>query len=138
MAAKGKVWELTLMRWHKRYWAERKARIRKCNPEAKLSRGRMFYSATGPPDFMGTIAPRTPVCFDAKECAADKFYPSKVEAHQLEELKAQHEMGAIAFLCVRFTKLDKNVVYRYPFPDKKGLAPEDGLIFGANGWLEVV
>lgn len=64
-------------------------------------------------DYMGAINDGTSVVFDMKECEQTSFSLENVKPHQYNILKAQHKMGAHAFLVVYMKKVDK--YYRVPF-----------------------
>ena len=54
-----------------------------------------------------------PVCFDAKECAADTFPLQNVHPHQVAFMREFEEQGGIAFLIIYFSQRDE--LYYLPF-----------------------
>ena len=63
-------------------------------------------------DYIGVVQ-GVPVCFDAKECAADTFALQNVHEHQVNFMKDFEEQGGIAFLLIYYSK--RNLYYYLPF-----------------------
>lgn len=72
-----------------------------------------FYEQKSTVDYIGTYQGRT-IVFDAKETNVEtRFDLKNIKQHQYQYLKDQHQCGAVAFLLVRFKKLDES--YYLPF-----------------------
>ncbi len=54
-----------------------------------------------------------PVCFDAKECAADTFALQNIHEHQVEFMKQFERQGGIAFFIIYYTH--KDLLYYLPY-----------------------
>ena len=65
-----------------------------------------YFDQKSTVDYIGAVQ-GIPVCFDAKECAKDKFSLQNVHEHQLSFMNAFEEQGGISFLLVYFSKKDK-------------------------------
>lgn len=98
----GAAWELHLERWCVTYAMRGEAQIWRCHPGAKVVDGRLVYSSSGPPDFMGILASGRFVIFDAKEIRSTRRFPFKnLEAHQAAAFDAADSHGGLAFLAVQ-------------------------------------
>ena len=58
-----------------------------------------------------------PVCFDAKECAADTFALQNLHEHQVKYMEDFEKQQGISFIILHFTKRDE--IYYIPFADIK-------------------
>ena len=56
-------------------------------------------------DYIGAVQ-GIPVCFDAKECATDRFPLANVHEHQIRFMKEFEEQDGIAFLLIYFKAKD--------------------------------
>ena len=65
-----------------------------------------YFEKRSTVDYIGAVQ-GIPVCFDAKECAKDKFSLQNVHKHQLKFMNDFEEQGGIAFLLVYFSKRDQ-------------------------------
>ena len=61
-----------------------------------------YFERKSTVDYIGVVQ-GIPVCFDAKECAADRFSLQNIHAHQLAFMKEFEEQGGISFLLIYFT-----------------------------------
>ena len=57
-------------------------------------------------DYIGAVQ-GLPVCFDAKECAAESFSLANVHEHQFKFMCEFEKQGGVAFLIIFFKSLDK-------------------------------
>ena len=64
-----------------------------------------IHAAGGPPDYTGAVAGRA-VCFDAKECRADRWGFSHLPAHQAEALSEVEAQGGLVFIYLRLAGRD--------------------------------
>ena len=58
-----------------------------------------------------------PICFDAKECAGERFALQNIHEHQMEYMQDFERQDGIAFLIVYFK--EAGVYYYVPFRDVK-------------------
>ena len=61
----------------------------------------------------GYLVQGIPVCFDAKECAAETFALENIHPHQVEFMKTFENQDGIAFFLIYYTGL--NEFYYLPF-----------------------
>ena len=61
-----------------------------------------YFDQKSTVDYIGVVQ-GIPVCFDAKECAADVFPLPNIHEHQIDFMKQFEEQGGISFLLVYFT-----------------------------------
>ena len=73
-----------------------------------------YFDQKSTVDYIGAVQ-GVPVCFDAKECAANTFPLQNVHEHQVEFMREFEEQGGISFIILSFTALDE--VYYVPFKD---------------------
>lgn len=73
-----------------------------------------YFDQKSTVDYIGVVQ-GIPVCFDAKECAADFFALSNLHRHQFSFMQAFEEQKGLAFLVLSFTR--KNETYYIPFRD---------------------
>ncbi len=71
-----------------------------------------YFDQKSTVDYIGAIQ-GVPVCFDAKECAADTFPLQNVHPHQVAFMREFEEQGGIAFLIIYFSQRDE--LYYLPF-----------------------
>lgn len=71
-----------------------------------------YFDAKSTVDYIGVIQ-GVPICFDAKECAADTFPLQNVHEHQIEFMKDFEAQDGIAFFILYFTEKDE--IYYIPF-----------------------
>lgn len=71
-----------------------------------------YFDQKSTVDYIGAIQ-GIPVCFDAKECAANTFPLQNVHEHQVAFMKEFEEQGGIAFIILYFTARDE--MYYLPF-----------------------
>ncbi len=71
-----------------------------------------YFEQKSTVDYIGVVQ-GIPVCFDAKECAAESFPIHNVHEHQIEFMKEFEEQQGIAFLVLFFSS--KNLFYYLPF-----------------------
>ena len=64
-----------------------------------------YFDQKSTVDYIGAVQ-GIPVCFDAKECAADTFPLANVHRHQIEFMRAFEAQGGIAFLLLYFSSRD--------------------------------
>lgn len=65
-----------------------------------------YFEKKSTVDYIG-VAQGLPICFDAKECAADSFSLKNIHEHQVEFMKAFEKQGGISFFLLYFTKKEK-------------------------------
>lgn len=73
-----------------------------------------YFDQKSTVDYIGAVQ-GIPICFDAKECAANTFPLQNVHEHQVTFMKEFEEQGGIAFLIISFTARDE--MYYLPFGD---------------------
>ena len=61
-----------------------------------------YFGQKSTVDYIGAVQ-GIPVCFDAKECAADTFPLHNLHEHQVEFMKAFEEQGGVSFLLIYFS-----------------------------------
>ena len=65
-----------------------------------------YFDQKSTVDYIGAVQ-GIPVCFDAKECAADTFALANVHEHQLRFMQEFERQGGIAFLIIYYRKRDE-------------------------------
>jgi len=70
-----------------------------------------YFDQKSTVDYIGTVQ-GIPICFDAKECAADTFPLANIHEHQMEFMKEFEKQGGIAFFIIHFTARDE--IYYVP------------------------
>lgn len=65
-----------------------------------------YFEKKSTVDYIGAVQ-GIPVCFDAKECAADSFPLANVHEHQVRFMEDFEGQGGIAFFLVHFTARDE-------------------------------
>ena len=68
-----------------------------------------YFDQKSTVDYIGAVQ-GIPVCFDAKECAADTFPVQNIHEHQIQFMKEFEKQQGIAFLLIYFSKKD---IYYY-------------------------
>lgn len=64
-----------------------------------------YFGEKSTVDYIGVVQ-GVPVCFDAKECAANSFAIQNIHEHQVEFMKEFEKQGGVAFLLIYFSKWD--------------------------------
>ena len=75
-----------------------------------------YFEQKSTVDYIGVVQ-GIPVCFDAKECAAEAFPVANVHAHQIEFMEEFEQQKGIAFILLYFSK--RNVFHYLPFAELK-------------------
>lgn len=70
-----------------------------------------YFEQKSTVDYIGAVQ-GIPVCFDAKECAADTFTLANIHEHQVEFMQKFEKQGGIAFFLIYYTH--KDVMYYLP------------------------
>lgn len=159
---RGLSWELQLGAWHDAYRRDRRAFVVKTNPPVKLlsrvdrsGQFRACFAASGPPDFIGTLAPSgTTVVFDAKETVKERWPLADLPRHQAVDLEACMMNGGVAFVALRIQDVGfvlpwerlGPIYKRWALGDagrgEASLSLEDVAEFGhrmtPDGWLDAV
>ena len=65
-----------------------------------------YFDQKSTVDYIGAVQ-GIPVCFDAKECAADTFTLQNIHEHQVTFMENFEKQGGIAFFLVSFTHRDE-------------------------------
>jgi recombination protein U len=73
-----------------------------------------YFEQKSTVDYIG-VSQEIPICFDAKECAAQSFPLHNIHEHQMQFMGDFEAQGGIAFLIIHFTKLD--LYYYVPYRD---------------------
>ena len=68
-----------------------------------------YFDKKSTVDYIGVVQ-GVPVCFDAKECAADTFALQNIHEHQVLFMRDFEKQDGIAFILIYFTKRD---IYYY-------------------------
>ena len=75
-----------------------------------------YFDKVSTVDYIGVV-PGLPVCYDAKECAADTFPLANVHEHQVRFMEEFREQDGVSFLIIHFTARDE--VWLMPFEELK-------------------
>ena len=75
-----------------------------------------YFDQKSTVDYIGAVQ-GIPVCFDAKESAADTFPLHNVHEHQMEFMKEFEAQQGVAFFLVMYTHRDE--IYYVPYRDMK-------------------
>lgn len=70
-----------------------------------------YFGQKSTVDYIGAVQ-GLPVCFDAKECAADSFALQNIHEHQVDFMQKFEKQGGIAFFLIYYTH--KDVLYYLP------------------------
>jgi recombination protein U len=73
-----------------------------------------YFDQKSTVDYIGAVQ-GVPVCFDAKECAADTFPLQNIHAHQVAFMERFEQQDGVAFLVIYYTK--KDLLYYMPFQE---------------------
>ena len=73
-----------------------------------------YFEQKSTVDYIGVVQ-GIPICFDAKECATDRFPLANVHEHQIRFMKEFEEQDGIAFLLIYFNKAGFSNQYRIDF-----------------------
>lgn len=65
-----------------------------------------YFDKKSTVDYIGVVQ-GIPVCFDAKECAYDRFSLANIHEHQIDFMKSFEEQKGISFLIIYFTQRDE-------------------------------
>ncbi len=65
-----------------------------------------YFDQKSTVDYIGAVQ-GIPVCFDAKECAADTFALANIHEHQVEFMREFEEQGGIAFFLIFYSHRDQ-------------------------------
>ena len=65
-----------------------------------------YFERKSTVDYIGAVQ-GVPVCFDAKECAAERFALANVHPHQLQFMMDFEKQGGVAFLLIFYSHLDR-------------------------------
>lgn len=71
-----------------------------------------YFDQKSTVDYIGAVQ-GLPVCFDAKECAADTFALANIHEHQVNFMGDFEKQGGIAFFLIFFSH--RNVFYYLPY-----------------------
>ena len=72
-----------------------------------------YFDKVSTVDYIGAVQ-GIPICFDAKECAADTFPLQNVHEHQVSFMEAFEKQGGIAFFLVFFSHRNEFSVTKNP------------------------
>lgn len=71
-----------------------------------------YFEQKSTVDYIGAVQ-GIPICFDAKECAADTFSLQNIHEHQVEFMKNFEAQGGISFFLIYYTH--KDILYYLPY-----------------------
>lgn len=71
-----------------------------------------YFEQKSTVDYIGVVQ-GIPVCFDAKECAADTFALQNIHEHQVRFMGEFEKQGGISFFIIYYSK--KNIFYYLPY-----------------------
>lgn len=71
-----------------------------------------YFDQKSTVDYIGAVQ-GIPVCFDAKECAADTFALQNIHEHQVEFMRQFERQGGVAFFIIYYTH--KDLLYYLPY-----------------------
>lgn len=71
-----------------------------------------YFDQKSTVDYIGAVQ-GIPVCFDAKECAADTFALQNIHEHQVAFMRDFEKQGGVAFFLIYYTH--KDLMYYLPF-----------------------
>lgn len=124
-ANRGQELEDMINRTNERYDFLKEANIQKIPTPVKVldlnqKTGKIrsgFYEAKSTVDYKGTAAGKS-ISFEAKQTnIKTRFDLSNISDHQYDDLEKTDQQNGVAFVIVRFTKLDEN--YYLPFEELK-------------------
>lgn len=73
-----------------------------------------YFEQKSTVDYLGNVQ-GIPICFDAKECAAESFPLQNIHPHQMEFMGEFEQQQGISFLIIYFSK--QNIYYYVPYRD---------------------
>lgn len=71
-----------------------------------------YFDQKSTVDYIGTVQ-GIPICFDAKESAADTFSLQNIHEHQVQFMEDFEKQSGVAFFLIHYTK--KDFMYYLPF-----------------------
>lgn len=71
-----------------------------------------YFEQKSTVDYIGAVQ-GIPVCFDAKECAADTFALQNIHGHQVKFMERFEKQGGVAFFLIFYTHRD--ILYYLPY-----------------------
>lgn len=71
-----------------------------------------YFEQKSTVDYIGAVQ-GIPVCFDAKECAADTFALQNIHEHQVKFMEQFEQQGGISFFLIYYTA--KDLFYYLPY-----------------------
>ncbi len=71
-----------------------------------------YFEKKSTVDYIGAVQ-GIPVCFDAKECAADLFPLQNIHEHQVEFMRGYEAQGGVAFMLIYFTRRQECYYLRF-------------------------
>lgn len=71
-----------------------------------------YFDQKSTVDYIGVVQ-GVPVCFDAKECAVDRFALQNIHEHQVLFMENFEKQGGVAFFLISYTHRD--IFYYLPF-----------------------
>lgn len=75
-----------------------------------------YFEQKSTVDYIGNVQ-GIPVCFDAKECATERFALQNIHEHQMQYMEEFERQQGISFLIIYFKHVD--LYYYVPFRDVK-------------------
>ena len=84
-----------------------------------------YFEQKSTVDYIGVVQ-GIPICFDAKECATDRFPLANVHEHQIRFMKEFEEQDGIAFLLIYFKAKDTFMYLPYAKLDEFWSRMEEG------------
>ena len=84
-----------------------------------------YFEQKSTVDYIGVVQ-GIPICFDAKECATDRFPLANVHEHQIRFKKEFEEQDGIAFLLIYFKAKDTFMYLPYAKLDRFWRRMEEG------------
>lgn len=71
-----------------------------------------YFDQKSTVDYIGVVQ-GVPVCFDAKECAVDRFALQNIHEHQVSFMENFEKQGGVSFFLISYTHRD--IFYYLPF-----------------------
>ena len=71
-----------------------------------------YFDQKSTVDYIGTVQ-GIPVCFDAKESAAETFSLQNIHEHQVQFMEDFEKQDGVAFFLIHYTKVQSVWTYRY-------------------------
>ena len=84
-----------------------------------------YFDQKSTVDYIGVVQ-GIPVCFDAKECAADTFPLQNIHEHQVNFMENFEQQGGISFFLISFTHRDEFYYLRFETLKKFWQRAKDG------------